>query len=506
MNSAARLLITVAVMSATVMQVLDTTIVNVALPYMQGSFSAAPDQISWVLTSYLVASGIFMPLAGYFTDRIGRRRYLLTSIFGFVVSSALCGLSMNLSEIVVFRLLQGAFGASLVPLSQAILVETYPLEERGKAMAIWGIGVMLGPILGPTLGGYLTDALSWRWAFYVNVPVGVLSLLLAWRVMPDTERKARTMDWRGFALMGLAIGALQFFLDRGNQDDWFSSPTILAAAAISGIAFLGFLVHSLRRHAAKLFNLRVFLDRNFSTASALLAVFGLGLYGNMVMQPLMLEGLFNYPAATTGLVMAPRGIASMVSMILVGRLVNRVAPRTLIAVGILISALGTYVTTGYNLDLDPWWIVWPILVQGLGMGMIFVPLSVVAYSTLPKALITEAAGLYSLLRTIGSSIGISIAVTLLTRQTQVAWDQIGEHIQPYNAALYQYLKILHLSLSDPRAAAMLGLELGRQAQMVAFIDVFMFITASFVVMLPLVLVLKYRKQPTATQQSGGTAD
>ncbi|HUJ87333.1 MAG TPA: DHA2 family efflux MFS transporter permease subunit [Burkholderiales bacterium] len=499
MTSAARLLITIAVMSATVMQVLDTTIVNVALPYMQGSFSAAPDQITWVLTSYLVASGIFMPLAGYFTDRLGRKRYLLISIFGFVVFSALCGLSASLGQMVVFRLLQGAFGASLVPLSQAIMVDTYPLEERGKAMAIWGVGVMLGPILGPTLGGYLTDALSWRWAFYVNVPVGAFSLLLAWQVTPDTEAKARSMDWSGFALIALAIGGLQFVLDRGVQEDWFSSNAIRAAALISGLGFCGFLLHSLLRRSASLFNLSVFLDRNFATASALLAVMGLGLYGNMVMQPLMLEGLFNYPAATAGLVMAPRGIASMISMILAGRLVNRIGPRTLIAVGIVVSALGTYVTTNYDLDTDPWWFIWPILIQGFGMGMIFVPLAVVAYSTLAKALVAEAAGLYSLLRTIGSSIGISIVATLLARQTQVAWNQIGEHVEPFNPALFRYLKLLHLNLSDPQAPALLAMELGRQAQMVAFIDVFLFITLCFVAMLPLVLILQRGNEAPAIQ-------
>ncbi|MDE2089644.1 MAG: DHA2 family efflux MFS transporter permease subunit [Gammaproteobacteria bacterium] len=500
-DSGSRLLITVAVMSATVMQVLDTTIVNVALPHMQGSFEATPDQITWVLTSYLVASGIFMPLTGYFTDRLGRKRYLLISIFGFVLSSALCGISMNLTQIVLFRLLQGVFGAGLVPLSQSIMVDTYPVQDRGKAMAIWGIGVMVGPILGPTLGGYLTQVLDWRWTFYINVPVGIFSFLLAWKVTPDTERKERSMDWTGLVLMSFAIGGLQYLLDRGNQDDWFSSHVIQIAALASGIGFVGFVVHSLIRRTGTLFNLRIFRDRNFSTASLVLGIFGLGLYGNMVMQPLMLEGLLNYPTFTTGLVMAPRGIASMISMMLVGRFINRVGPRVLIVAGIIVSALGTYATTFYNLDIDPWWVVWPIIVQGFGMGMIFVPLSVIAFSTLPPAFAAEGAGIFSLLRTIGSSIGISIVSTLLARHAQIAWNQIGGHIQPFNPALRQYLGALHIPLSDPLAAQVLGAELARQAQMVAYIDVFMFITWSFLIMLPLVLVLRHHKQ-VASKESG----
>ncbi len=485
-----RALITVAVMSATVMQVLDTTIVNVALPHMEGQLSAAPDQITWVLTSYLVASGIFMPLTGYFTDRLGQKRYLLLSVLGFVVASALSGLSTSLTEIVVFRLLQGVFGASLVPLSQSILVNTYPPEERGKAMAIWGIGVMIGPILGPTLGGYLTQVLSWRWTFYINVPVGIFSMLAIWRAVPDTKRRPRTMDWFGLVLLSFAIGGLQFVLDRGNQDDWFDSHTIQIAALLSVIGFLGFAWHGLVHRERSLFDLRIFRDRNFSTSSLLLAVFGLGLYGMLVLQPMMLESLLGYPTFTTGLVMAPRGIASMLSMFLVGSLINRTGARPLIVVGILLSIIGTFATTHYNLYISPFWVVWPIVVQGLGMGMIFVPLAAVAFTTLRPEQSAEAAGMYSLLRTIGSSIGISIVTTVMTRQAQVVWNQLGGHLQPFNPSLYLYLDRLHLVPTDPRAAAVLGLELGRQARMVAFADAFTLIAWSFVAMLPMVLLLR----------------
>ncbi|MEJ2346080.1 MAG: DHA2 family efflux MFS transporter permease subunit [Gammaproteobacteria bacterium] len=499
-GSASRLLITIAVMSSTVMQVLDTTIVNVALPQMQGQLSATPDQISWVLTSYLVASGVFMPLTGYFTDRMGQRRYLMVSVLGFVITSALCGLSTSLSEIVLFRLLQGVFGASLVPMSQSIMVQTFPLEERGKAMAIWGVGVMVGPILGPTLGGYLTEVLSWRWTFFINLPVGILSLLLTWRVIPDTDKRERNMDWLGLALLTMAIGGLQFVLDRGNQDDWFDSNTIKLAALLSMIGFAAFAYHGLANKSRVLFHLQIFRDRTFTTASILLGVFGLGLYGAMMLQPLMLENLFDYPTLTTGFVMAPRGVASMISMMVVGRLINRVDPRLLISAGIVIFSIGSFAMTRYNLYISPEWVVWPIVIQGLGLGMVFVPLSTLAFSTLPPQYSADAAGIFSLLRTIGSSVGISVVATVLTRHTQTAWNQIGGHITAYNPAVQHYLGRVGLNAGSPLAAPLLGHELARQASMVAFVDCFVLVTWSFILMLPLVFLMKHAKpQPGAAQ-------
>ena len=488
-NSFQRLLITVAVMSATVMQVLDTTIVNVALPHMQGSLSANPDEISWVLTSYLVSSGIFMPLSGYFTDHFGQKRYLLFSIAGFVASSALCGLSANLAQIVTFRLLQGVFGAALVPLSQSIMVQTYPIEERGRAMAIWGLGVMVGPILGPTLGGYLTEHWSWRWAFYINVPVGVFSFILTSLQVPDTERRGRLMDWKGFLFIALFIGCLQVVLDRGNEDDWFSSDFIKLMAFSASAGLIAFIYHSRRSQSRELFSPHLFTDRNFVTALVLIAAFGLGLFGMLFLQPLMLESLLRYPVLTTGLVMAPRGIASMFSMLLVGRLLKHLDARLIILFGILLSASGSYITTYYNLSISPSWVIGPIVLQGLGVGLIFVPLSTVAFSTLPPRYSAEAAGLYSLLRTVGSSIGISIVSTVFTRHTQIAWNQIGSHINQTNPALYEYLGRIQLRLDDPAAAAVLSRELARQAQMVAFLDCFTLVTWSFVIMVPLVFAM-----------------
>src|SRR5665213_1048363 len=284
-------MIILAVMSATLIQVLDTTIVNVALPHMMGELGATVDQISWVLTSYLVSSAIVMPLTGYFADTLGRKRYLLISITGFVISSALCGIAQNRVQIVGFRLLQGVFGASLVPLSQAIMSDAYPPEDRGKAMAIWGMGVMVGPVLGPTLGGYLTDVASWRWTFYINVPVGALSFFLATQYVRDSVKRERRMDWTGLALLGSGVAGVQYMLDRGTTRDWFSAWAIRASAGIAAVGFIAFLVHSWRQGSHALFDIRIFKDRNFAIACAAMAALGLGLFGGLVVQPILLEGL-----------------------------------------------------------------------------------------------------------------------------------------------------------------------------------------------------------------------
>jgi len=493
-SSTNRWLVVVAVMSATLMQVLDTTIVNVALPHMQGSLGATSDQISWTLTSYLIASAIFMPLTGYFTDRLGRKNYLLWCIAGFTLTSAICGASQSLTTMVLFRFLQGVFGAALVPLSQAILTDVYPKEELGKAMAIWGIGVMVGPILGPTLGGYLTEISSWRWTFYVNVPIGIMSLLLAWEVVPDTIKKIRKMDWTGFALIALGIGAMQYFLDRGNQEDWFSSNAIFTAAVISILSIVGFIIYSLKTKEQTVFNIRVFGDRNFNLSSAMLFMLSIGLYGASVILPLLLENLLNYSVLTTGLVMAPRGICSMLGMILVGRIIKRVAPHWIIIAGIIISAIGVWSSKSYSLDISPWGIVWPLLIQGFGMGLLFVPLSVLAFSTLPNNLRTEATGLYSLLRTVGSSVGIAITLNLFTRHTQISWNHLSGFIQPYNQHVTQYFQHLYVHLTTQQKIAILGSTIMKQAQMLSFLDVFTFVTWSFLVMLPFVFFLKKQQK------------
>jgi len=490
-----RFFIIVSVMCATLIQTLDTTIVNVALPHMQGTLSATPDEITWVLTSYLVASGIFMPLTGYFTDRWGQKKYLLFSIIGFTVASALCGVAESLTQIVLFRLLQGLFGAGLVPLSQVIMTQVFPKEDRGKAMAIWGIGVMIGPILGPTLGGYLTDVASWRWTFYVNVPIGIFALLLAWRVVPDSEKRSRNMDWWGLILIALAISGLQYTLDRGNQQDWYDADDICIATALFIVSTIVLVLYLFLRKGdtPAVFNFHIFKDRNFAVGSALIALCGLGTYGTMVIQPLMLEGILNYPVLTTGLVMAPRGIAGIIGMILAGKLVTIINQKCLILIGIAIGAVGTYVGTWYSEDITPFWVIWPLILQGMGVSLLFVPLSTMAYSTLPTAVHAEASGLFSLLRVLGSSIGLSVCITFFSRHSQMAWNQLGGFISPYNPALRSYLESLHLTLSDPQATAILGNELSNQSQLLSVVSVYALITWSFIVMIPLVFLMRDRK-------------
>ena len=498
-----RIWISIAVMAATIMQVLDMTITNVALPYMAGSLGATTDNISWVLTSYLVASSIVMPLTGYLTDRLGRRRYLLISIGGFVVTSGLFGIATGLYEMVLFRILQGVFGASLVPLSQAIMVENFPAAERGRAIAIWGMGVMVAPILGPTLGGYLTEAINWRWIFYINLPVGAISLLLAARYVPGTAIKQRRMDWLGLASLGVAVGALQLVLDRGQQDDWFSSPWIRMETGVAVAGFVLFLLHSLRAKEHPLFDLSMFKDRNFALACLMMAAMGIGMFGGQLLQPLFLENLLAYPTMTAGLILMPRGLGTFFAMSLSGRLLGRgISPKWLVLPGVILSMFGSYMMTDYNAKVA--WIdmILPMLLQGAGMGFIFVPLSTLAFSTLPKEAATEAAGIYSLVRSLGAAIGISMVSTYLARTTQAQWSLLRGTVNPFNPAVHSYLQALP---SQPQGLGMqiLAREIGTQAQLTAFVSSFWFVAASFFLMLPLVLLLESpRPKPSREQVPG----
>ena len=444
-----RFLITVALMAATVLQVLDITITNVALPHMAGSLGATLDNISWGLTSYLIGASIMMPLTGYFTERIGRRRFLLGSVAGFVVASGLCGISTSLPEIVLLRFVQGLFGASIVPLSQAVMAQTYPLEERGRAMAIWGMGVMVAPILGPTLGGWLTEAFSWRWTFYINLPVGIASLLLSARYIPDTERRSRTMDWVGFGALAVSLTALQLLLDRGEQLDWFDSAFIRDCAIVSGGAFVFFLWRVFTQTTHPVLRLQVLRDRNLAVACTLMAVVGMGMYGAQLLLPEFFESLLDFPAFDAGLWMAPRGVAMFFSMMLVGRLSNRVPPRSMIGSGILLAVAGSYLATRLNAEVTGFWFMLPLMLQGAGMGLIFVPLSTLAFSTIQHEYTAEAAGIYSLIRSVGSAIGISIVSTYLAHSTQSQWELMRGAVTPYREAAAQYLHDLHLAPSSP---------------------------------------------------------
>ena len=489
-----RALPTISMMLTTVMAIMDMTIVNVTLPHMMGALGATADQVTWVLTAYIVAEAVTIPLTGWLAGRFGRRRVMLFGIGGFVVASALCGLSQSLGQIVFFRLLQGVAGAPLIPLSQGVLVGLYPPEQRGKAMAIWGIGVMIAPVLGPTVGGFITEQFNWRWVFYINLPVGLLNLALVARTIHRSSPRPVGTDWLGALFMIVGVGSLQTVLDRGNQEGWFDSVLIVALSAVALVGLALFVWRGLCAHEPVV-DLRLFADRNLALASALVLVFGLALFGTIAIQPLMMENLLGYPVETTGLVMAPRGFGAALGMLIVARLSQRVDPRWVIGGGMILAAIATWIMSWYSLDISPGWIIWPGVLQGIGMGSIFVTLSALAYATLAPEHTDAGAGLYNLARSIGSSIGVSVAATWYTRFSQEDWNQLGGHVNPYNPALAHWLQAQGLSLSDPQAIATLTAVLGRQSSMLAFTQVFEMIALSFVLMLPLLLLLKRRDDP-----------
>jgi DHA2 family multidrug resistance protein len=494
-------LVTVSIMLATVMQVVDMTIVNVALPHMQGSMAATQDQISWVLTSYIVAAAIATPLSGVLAARVGRKRLMLWSISTFVIASMLCGRATSLEEIVVFRLLQGTAGASLVPLSQAVLLDTYPREKHGSAMALWGMGVMIGPILGPTLGGYLTEYYSWRWAFYINLPVGILALLGAAAFMTETKRDpGKRFDFFGFALLALAIGALQLALDRGEQLDWFASSTIVAAFVIAGLAFYMFLAHMFT--AQKPFiEPGLFRDRNFTTGILLMFTMGVLLFSTMALMPPFLQTLRGFPAITTGLLLAPRGLGTLVAMMIVGRLIGRLDTRWLLLFGFSLMAFSLWEMSAFNMDVGVWAIVHTGIVQGFGLGFVFVPLSAAAFSTLAPRYRNEGTAMFSLMRNIGSSVGISAVITVLGRQAQVNHAELASTLDPFRLlALPTGLPQLW-NLGAQSGAQALNAEVTRQALMIGYIDDFRLMMFMTVLAVPLLVLLRPPKATAGTPTS-----
>ena len=430
-----RAAITFCVILATLMQALDTTIANVALPYMQGSVSASQDQIAWVLTSYIVAAAIMTPPTGYLAGRFGLKRLFLVSVAGFTVASMLCGMAQSLVQIVLFRVLQGLFGAALVPLSQTMLLNINPQERQGSAMALWGVAVMAGPVLGPVLGGWLTEAYSWRYVFYINLPIGILAFVGITTFLPETARNATAkLDWFGFGTLSLTIAALQVMLDRGEQLDWFGSGEIVVEAIIGASAFYLFLVHTFTA-PEPFVRPSLFRDRNFTAGILFIAIVGLTYYASLALQPPYLQDLMNYPIVTAGLVMGPRGVGTMGAMLVVGKLIGRVDTRALLGIGLGLTAWSFYAMTGWTPDVSQMTIIIVGVIQGIGLGFLFVPLSVVTLSTLSPELRAEGAGLYSLSRNIGSSVGISVVNSLLTTNTQVNHADIAQHVTAVNRML-----------------------------------------------------------------------
>lgn len=471
-----RALITICLMIATLMQALDSTIANVALPYMQGSLSASYDQITWVLTSYVVMAAIMTAPIGWLANRFGRKNLFIVCLAGFTVTSMLCGIAGSLSEMVVYRSLQGAFGAALVPLSQATLLDIYPPEQRGSAMSLWGMGVMVGPILGPTLGGYLTADFNWRYVFFVNLPFGIVAILGLLFLMPKVKLAPKTsFDWIGFGVLSLGLAGLQIGLDRGEELDWLSSTTIITCFILAGLGFYLFIVH-MATARAPFIPRAIFNDRNFVAGLITMFSVGMVLLASSALLAPFLEGLGNYPVATAGLVLAPRGVGTMMAMMIAGRLSSRVDPRLVMLSGYLALGASLAMQETWTQDESEWMMIVTIVIQGVGLGFVFVPLQVVSFFTMKAELRTQGAALLSLVRNVGSAIGISITSALLDHQTQYEHAVLTQYITPFARPLQAGGAVTRmLDPSTPHGAAMLNSTITTQAQVIAYIDDYKFL-------------------------------
>jgi DHA2 family multidrug resistance protein len=492
-----RRMITISIMLATIIQALDGTIANVALPHMQGSLSASQDQITWVLTSFIVAAAIATPLNGWLVDRFGLKKVFLVSVAGFTVASVLCGISATLTEIVIARMLQGVFGAALVPLSQSVLLDINPREKHGSAMAVWGMGVMIGPILGPSLGGWLTDAYDWRWVFFINVPIGAIAFYGIWRYIHAVAPARRVkFDSFGFVTLSVAIGSLQMLLDRGEQNDWLGSTETWVEAILLAMSAAYFIAHTATRPAGQSFiDYRLLKNANYVTGLLLIFIVGMVLFATRALMPTMLQGLMGYPAMLAGLVTAPSGLGTMVAMLVVGKLTGRVDFRLLLGAGFAITGFSLWQMTHYTLVLSQADIVWPGVIQGVGLGLVFVPLSAATFATLSPQMRAEGTALYSLIRNIGSSIGIAMVQTLLVRNTQIAHASLGAHVTIANPALGDPSSAYDLASNS--GAAMLNAEITRQASMIAYVDDFWLMMLLTAAVIPMLLLIRPPKRGAA---------
>lgn len=486
-------LLKVALVFATLMQVLDMTIANVALPHMQASLGANQDTISWVLTSYIIASAIAMPVTGWLSDRLGQRRLYLLSVGCFVVASVLCGMATTISEIVVFRLMQGVAGAFLAPLGQTILLNITPLEKRGQAMSIFGMGIMVGPILGPVIGGWLTESMNWRWVFFVNLPFGILAFVCLWFLLPDSQRRERPFDVFGFALLSVGLAALQLVLDRGQQQDWFASLEIWLEAFVAFSAFWVFFIHlATARHP--IFPREMLKDRNLLVGMAMMLIVGLVMVAAMALLPIMLENLFGYPVLNAGLLLATRGLGVMLAMAVVGQVANRIDTRLLIIIGFLIVSYTFWSMAHWSLDIDGRAVSLNGFLQGIGMGICWVPIMVMTFSTLDQKWRTDGSGLINLVRSIGSSVGISLVVTLLSRSTSISHAYLADNLTPYKFG-FDTNQIGAAGGGGDAAFSLANAEVMRQAMMVAFLNDFYMMTFLTLLMLPLAMLVKKGKAP-----------
>jgi DHA2 family multidrug resistance protein len=498
-----RLLLASATMLATLLYTIDSTIVNVALPHIQGSLQATQEQVAWVVTCYIVVGAIATPLAGWMGTRFGLRRVLTVSIAGFTVSSALCGIATDISAMVAFRAIQGAFGAALVPLSQVVLLEQFPRTQHGRVMAVWGMGVMVGPVIGPTLGGWLTDALTWRWAFFINVPVGIIAWFGLIGTMPKSQTDTRRpFDVTGFVLLSLALGLFQLMLDRGQTQGWFESTEIVAETFFAALSFYMFIVHSLTsRHP--FVDVTLFLDRNFTVSMIVMFAIGMAVISPAVLVPSFLQQLKGYTPLQAGELMAFRGIASILSMMVGARLSSRFGPRVTMTVGVIATTVSLWMMSAFSVDTAPRAVVAASIMLGIGSPLTFIPLTLVGYSTLRDSARTEAGVLLTLVRNIGASVGVSVTVALLARSAQVNQSYLVEHFTPYSTDRW-----LALGGGPGNNLTTMGLigEISRQAAAIAYSNDFSLLAACTLATLPLVLMLRAHAQATAAPAGAAAAD
>lgn len=489
-------MLTLALMLGTIMQVLDTTIANVALPHMSSSLGASQNEITWVLTSYIVAAAIATPLTGWMSDRLGQRRLFLGAVIGFTVASALCGIASSLPEMVIFRVLQGICGAMIAPLAQTVLLNINPKERIGQAMAIYGMGIMVAPIIGPSLGGWLTETFDWRWVFLVNVPVGALCVAMLLLFMPQTEVKNRRFDFFGFGMLALGVGALQLMLDRGAENDWFHSieTWIELGLVITGIWV--FLVHSLTAKQPFV-DLKMFKDFNFSLASVLMGVMGITLFSGLALLPPMLQNLMGYSVIFTGLLMAPRGAATLVAMMIVGRTSGKVDPRVTLLIGALLMSYSLYLMTGFSPDMDYWPVIITGALQGFGMGFLFVPLSTMAFATIAPSVRADATAMFALVRNMGQGIGISLVSVVLSSMMQVNHAELAERLTVDSTAVQTQMP--GLIAGNGQIIAVINGLVQKQSAMLAYLDDFWLMLILSLASIPLILLLRGPKKDKNAQ-------
>ena len=497
-------LIAIAVMSSTFMEVLDTTVVNVSLPHIAGSLSASNDEATWTLTSYLVANAIILPMTGWLAGRFGRKRLLLMSVTGFTVASFLCGLAPTLPFLIMCRIIQGACGGGLQPLSQAILLESFPPEKRGQAMAFWALGIVVAPMLGPVAGGWLTDNYSWRWVFYINIPIGILALILTQVFIfdpPYLRRQKTGIDYWGIGLLAVGIGSLQIMLDKGQEDDWFGSRFIVTLAVLAVVGLTGMIIRELKAEHPVL-DLTVFKYRSYAIGTFLMTLIGFLLYGSTVLIPLMMQVLLGYTATEAGITNLPRGLASFLMMPIVGRLTMKIDHRKLLGIGLVASAYAMWELSRFSLDVASVNFWWPLMIQGAALGFVFVPLTTIANGSIPNERMGNATSLFNLMRNIGASIGISMVETLQYRSQQTNINTLGTHVtseSPASQQMFQSMKAYFMSqgssasLAAQQAYQAIWGTVQRQAAMLSYNDTFFIMALMFAAMIPFLFLLRKPK-------------